>query len=273
LDERRANMAIEVFNRNECKFLIDEEIYEQLQNRLFEYMELDEYNKEHQFYTISNMYYDTKDNQLIRNSLAKPVYKEKLRLRSYGVPKEDEKVYLEIKKKVGGLVNKRRTKLSLKEASDFIKTGEKPQLKNYMNKQVLNEIKYILKMHDLEPKLYLAYDRKAFFGKENRDLRITFDTHIRTRRYDLALESGDYGESLLESGMWLMEVKAEKNIPHWLAKILSEYKIYKSSFSKYGKEYENQILKSRVMEGDRKICLNQYSAQYQTQQQLAPQYL
>jgi hypothetical protein len=273
LDERRANMAIEVFNRNECKFLIDEEIYEQLQTRLLQYMELDEYNKENQFYTISNIYYDTKDNQLIRNSLAKPVYKEKLRLRSYGVPKEDAKVYLEIKKKVGGLVNKRRTKLSLKEASDFINSGEKPQLKDYMNKQVLNEIEYILKIHDLEPKLYLAYDRKAFFGKENRDLRITFDTNIRTRRYDLALESGDYGESLLESGKWLMEVKAEKNIPHWLAKILSEYKIYKSSFSKYGKEYENQILKSRVMEGDRKICLNQYSAQYQTQQQLAPQYL
>jgi hypothetical protein len=205
--------------------------------------------------------------------LSKPEYKEKLRLRAYGVPKEDEKVYLEIKKKVSGLVNKRRTKLVLNEAYNFVKTGKKPELKDYMNKQVLNEIEYILKIYDLEPKLYLAYDRKAMFGREQSDLRITFDTNIRTRRYDLKLESGDYGDRLLESGKWLMEVKAEKNIPLWLSRMLSEYNIYKTSFSKYGKEYERMLINNSNLEGERKICLNQYLMQYPTQGQLAHQYL
>ncbi|WP_432409191.1 polyphosphate polymerase domain-containing protein [Wukongibacter sp. M2B1] len=261
-------MAIEVFNRYENKFVLDEDTYQNIQGKLLNYMELDEYNKNHEFYTISNVYYDTKDNHLIRNSLAKPKYKEKLRLRAYGIPKDDEKVYLEIKKKVYGLVNKRRTTLVLSEAYDFVSTGMKPEFKEYMNRQVINEIEYILKIYDLEPKLYLAYDRKALFSKESRDLRITFDTNIRTRRYDLRLENGDYGKKLLDNNEWLMEVKAENSIPIWLSKLLSECKIYKTSFSKYGKEHLRMISNNRKLKGEVKLC----SKQYLTQPQLIPQY-
>ncbi|MFZ5967241.1 MAG: polyphosphate polymerase domain-containing protein [Bacillota bacterium] len=262
-------MAIEVFNRYESKFLLDKVTYQSIQDKLSDYLELDEYNKTHGFYTISNIYYDTKDHHLIRSSLAKPKYKEKLRLRAYGVPKGDEKVYLEIKKKVCGLVNKRRTSLKLEEAYDFVSTGRMPELREYMNRQVLNEIQYILKIYDLEPKLYLAYDRKAFFSKDNRDLRITFDTNIRTRRYDLKLENGDYGENLLQNDLWLMEVKAGNNIPVWLVKLLSEYKTYKTSFSKYGTEYQRMLLNNQKLKGEVKVC----SKQYLVQPQLIPQYL
>lgn len=265
-------MAIEVFNRSECKFLIDEDVYEALNIKFMQYMEMDDYNKAHDFYTISNIYYDTNDNYLIRNSLSKPQYKEKLRLRSYGVPNVYDKVYLEIKKKFNGFVNKRRSSLKLNEAYEFLSTGEKPELKSYMNKQVINELDYILKLYNVEPKLYLAYDRKAMFDKDNREVRITFDTNIRTRRYDLKLEAGDYGEPLLEKGKWLMEVKVGKNIPLWLSKLLSEYKIYKTSFSKYGKEYEDMLINNKNLKGEMNKCLAQYSAQYLAQQ-LVPQFL
>jgi hypothetical protein len=235
-------------------------------------MDIDDYSKANDFYTISNIYYDTKDNYLIRNSLSKPDYKEKLRLRSYGVPHIDEKVYLEIKKKFNGIVNKRRTSLKLNEAYEFLGSGERPELKSYMNKQVINEIHYILKLYNVEPKLYLAYDRRAMFGRENRELRITFDTNIRTRRYDLKLEAGDHGELLLEEGKWLMEIKAEKNLPLWLSKLLSEYKIYKTSFSKYGKEYEKMLINNKCLKGEMNKCLTQYSTRCLTQQ-LTPQFL
>lgn len=273
VEERGVTVAIEVFNRKENKLLLNEDQYEEIEKKLLQYMELDEYNKKHQFYTISNIYYDTEDNYLIRNSLLKPSYKEKLRLRAYGVPKEDDMAFLEIKKKVCGLVNKRRTKLKLNEAYNFVSSGSKPELKTYMNKQVLNEIEYLLKLYKVEPKLYLAYDRKAMFCKESRDLRITFDTNIRSRRYDLKLESGDYGEKLLVKGQWLMEVKAEKNIPMWLARLLSEQKVFKTSFSKYGTEYERMIVRERNIEEERAICLNQYTTTYSTQPQLVQQYL
>ncbi|AEI39380.1 polyphosphate polymerase domain-containing protein [Paenibacillus mucilaginosus] len=230
-------MAIEVFNRYENKYLLDETGFRRIHDRLLEYMELDEYNRKHTFYSISNIYFDTKDHALIRHSISKPKYKEKLRLRAYGVPEPGAKVYLELKKKVHGLVNKRRTALRTDEAYDFVRTGVKPELASYMNKQVLSEIEYFVGRYALEPKVYLAYDRIAMFSKESRDLRVTFDCNIRSRRHDLMLESGDHGETLLEDGRWLMEVKAEKTVPVWLARLLSEHRMFRTSFSKYGSEY------------------------------------
>lgn len=260
---------IEVFNRYEKKFLIDAKTYQSISDKLMDYMEYDGHNRNREFYTISNIYYDTNDNHLIRNSLSKPKYKEKLRLRSYGIPEGNAKVYLEIKKKVCGMVNKRRTSLRLNEAYEFVNTGIKPKIKEYMNKQVINEIEYFLKIYELEPKLYLAYDRIGFFGKENHGLRITFDTNIRARRHDLRLESGDYGELLLERDQFLMEVKAEKSIPLWLTKMLSEHKIYSTSFSKYGKVHEKKLIEDWKLKGELDLCSKQYSAQ----QMLASLYL
>ena len=231
-------MAIEVFNRYENKYLLNEETYQLFCGELLTYMEYDEHNKEHGFYTISNVYFDTQDDQVIKQNISKPKYKEKLRLRSYGVPNEQAKVYLEIKKKVFGLVNKRRTSLTLPEAYTFVSTGISPSYQPYMNQQVIREIEYFLKRYTLIPKVYIAYDRKALFSKESRDLRITFDTNIRCRRDNVRLEDGDYGEKLLEPNQWLMEIKAEKTFPVWLASLLSKYKLYPTSFSKYANEYK-----------------------------------
>lgn len=245
-------MAIEVFNRHENKYLMDNQSFREMYNRLLDYMELDEYNKNDQFYSISNLYFDTEQHSIIRSSLAKPKYREKLRLRAYGVPKQDAKVYLELKKKVFGLVNKRRTGLMLDEAYEFVRTGVEPEYKPYMNKQVIQEIKYFLGRYELQPKVYLAYDRIAMFCKNNRDLRITFDTNIRSRRHDLRLEAGDHGELIMAQGQWLMEVKAEKTVPVWLAQLLSERGMFRTGFSKYGNEYRMNIrqeerLKERLL--------------------------
>ncbi|MFC5702619.1 polyphosphate polymerase domain-containing protein [Cohnella faecalis] len=239
-------MAIEVFNRYENKYLMDSKAFYALYNRLLEYMVLDEYNKDDKFYSISNIYYDTEQDSLIRNSLAKPKYREKLRIRAYGIPERNAKVYLELKKKVFGLVNKRRTALKLNEAYEFVRTGTAPEPKEYMNRQVIQEIDYFLQRYELQPKVYLAYDRIAMFCKNNRDLRITFDTNIRSRRHDVRLESGDYGEQLMERGQWLMEVKAEKTIPVWLSHLLSELRMFRTSFSKYGNEYKKMLTNDKL---------------------------
>ncbi|NLC40895.1 MAG: polyphosphate polymerase domain-containing protein [Clostridiaceae bacterium] len=234
-------MAIEVFNRFEKKYMLDAVTFEKLQNRLPEYMRLDHHNETGNTYTISNLYYDTSDNHLIRTSLAKPKYKEKLRLRAYGVPKADSEVYVEIKKKVAGLVNKRRSALKLQEAKNFFESGIIPEEQGWQNRQVLNEIHYILQTHELYPALYLAYDRLAYFGVDHPDLRVSFDRNIRTRRNDLALDAGEHGVPLLEKDRWIMEIKVVNNIPFWLSRLLSEYKIYPISFSKYGTEYKRTL--------------------------------
>jgi len=240
-------MAIEVFNRYENKYLMDEQAYRRVYQDLLQYMVADEHNKQNPFYSICNLYFDTPTDELICKSLAKPKYKEKLRLRSYGVPKKDDHAFLELKKKVWGLVNKRRSKLSLEEAYEFVRTGKLPESKPYMNNQVLREIEYLLARYQLDPKVYLAYERIALFSMESRDLRVTFDTNIRSRRYDLKLELGDHGDLLLKPGMWLMEVKAENTIPMWLARLLSEHKLYRTRFSKYGMEYRKHLTGSKIL--------------------------
>ncbi len=234
-------MAIEVFNRYEHKYLLDQDTYQKVIAVMDAHMDLDAYNQNHRPYTIANIYFDTDDHFLIRNSLSKPDYKEKLRLRSYGVPEMSAKVFLEIKKKYNGLVNKRRTRLLLKEAYDFLHSGEVPCIQDYMNPQVLREISYFLHFYSLSPKLYLAYDRIAYFEKGNPDLRISFDQNIRSRRYDLHLEDGDYGTPLLDSHTYLMEIKTARAKPLWLVHMLTELGIQRRSFSKYGTEFKNFI--------------------------------
>ncbi len=239
-------MAIEVFNRYEKKYMLTAGTFEKLQNRLAEQMRLDAYQGEQEAYTVSNLYYDTADSHLIRTSLQKPKYKEKLRLRAYGVPDPEAKVYVEIKKKVAGLVNKRRSALKLEEAYGFLASGILPEEQPYQNRQVLREIGYMLQTQALYPALYLAYDRLAYFGISQPDLRVSFDRNIRTRRYDLALEAGDYGAPLLDSGCWLMEIKAAQSMPLWLCQLLSEYQLYPAGFSKYGTEYRKRLEAAQV---------------------------
>ena len=238
-------MAITTFKRYEKKFLLNEAQYKAVMPILMQYMRLDEHCQEGKEYTIYNIYYDTDDASIIRHSLSKPYYKEKLRLRTYGIPSSlNSKVFLELKKKIGGIVNKRRAVLTLGEAYKFLESGTRPSNLDYMNAQVLNEIAYYLMNHAVKPTSYISYDRSALFGKDDSNFRITFDHNIITRREELNIEKGRFGEELLGSDKYLMEVKVTSAFPVWLAKLLSENNIHKISFSKYGKEYKQNLLRS-----------------------------
>lgn len=239
-------LAKEIFSRYEVKYMLNTTKKDIIIDALREYMNEDKYNIGGKVYTICNIYYDTADNYLIQQSVSKPKYKEKLRLRGYGVPKPGDLVFLEIKKKFKGVVNKRRTRLEIEEAKRYIETGVMPEPKPYINQQVMKEIDYFTHIYNLKPQLYLAYDRLAFFDKNDSEFRVSFDTNIRTRRYDLTLDAGDYGEQMLDDDVWLMEVKINKNLPLWFTHLLNENEIFHRSFSKYGTEYARMVGKGRI---------------------------
>lgn len=186
-------------------------------------------------YQLFNIYYDTEKYDLIRRSIEKPVYKEKLRLRSYGKPENDSSVFIEIKKKYNGIVYKRRIRLPYKEAVDYLENGREPP---NAEGQIFNEINYAVNFYKPKPKVLLTYDRTAFYGTDNNYLRITFDENITARDYDLNLQLGSYGTKLLEPGFYLMEIKLTGAMPLWLTHQLSELDTYPSSFSKYGNYYK-----------------------------------
>lgn len=235
-------MAISTFARKEVKFLLNMEQYHALMETLQEYMQPDEYCVGGKEYGIYNIYYDTADDYLIRESLAKPYYKEKLRLRSYYSPaSEDNIVFLEIKKKVGDIVTKRRVSMTLGESNEYFRTGKKPEIKTYILGQVFNELDVFLDHYHVMPKHYISYRREAFFGKEDRDFRLTFDRKITERRYDLSLDKESYGGYIIGADQRLMELKVLNAVPGWLISEMSRLGIYNTSFSKYGKAYQGFI--------------------------------
>lgn len=195
-------------------------------------------------HTICSIYFDTDDDRLIRNSIERPLYKEKLRLRSYGVPtNDDSEVFLELKKKYKGIVYKRREALTLFAAESYIQNGLFPA-----DSQIFREINYFRSYYSAYPKIFIAYDRIAMAGNSDTNLRMTFDFRIRCRRNDLDLQAGDHGTELLSSGSVLMEIKIPGAMPLWLCSALSQLKLYPVSFSKYGQFYIKEL------KGEYKIC-------------------
>lgn len=234
-------MAIQTFARKEIKFFMTLEQYQQLMPFLEKYMVPDKFCVDGKEYGIYNIYYDTPDDFLIRESLAKPYYKEKIRLRSYASPASPEDtVFLEIKKKIGGIVNKRRVTMTLQQANDYMLHGIRPvfEKKKFIQEQVMDEIDQFRRLYDVAPKQYISYQRSAFFGKDDPDFRLTFDRALTQRRCDVTLEHESYGDLLIPEDCRLMEVKISDSMPIWLADMLAQLQIYKTSFSKYGRAYQ-----------------------------------
>jgi len=219
-----------VFKRYEIKYLISQSQQEIIKNEMQKYTVCDEYGKS----TICNIYFDTPDYLLIRKSIEKPLYKEKLRLRSYGTASPDSTVFAELKKKYNSIVYKRRMALPEEAAMNFLCKGI-----SYNNTQISREIDYFLSVNQtLQPAVFLSYSREAFFANDSNDFRITFDNSILWRNYDLSLCSGICGTPLLPESTVLMELKTSAAIPLWMTSLLSENHIYKTSFSKYGNAYK-----------------------------------
>ncbi|MCQ2558541.1 MAG: polyphosphate polymerase domain-containing protein [Oscillospiraceae bacterium] len=228
------------FERYEKKYLMTAEQYRALRSRLDPLIRPDLYPES----TVCSIYYDTDDFSIIRESIEKPVYKEKLRLRSYNVPGEEGEVFVELKKKFKGVVYKRRVAMTNRQAELWL-SGEAPAPED---SQIIREISWFLKMNRPSPKVLICYDRLAYVAISDPRLRITFDRNMRWRDSDLHLPHGDGGAPIVDPGHVLMEVKIPGAAPVWLAKMLSELQIYPTSFSKYGSAYRGNILQKYFME-------------------------
>lgn len=221
---------IETFKRREEKYLLTQNQYNYLLNKISNYIEKDKYYESN----ICNIYFDTDNFDLIKNSIEKPLYKEKVRLRSYNIPESEDKVFFEIKKKYNGISNKRRITLKLNEFNNYYLYNQIPNC----NKQIYKELDYIMKNNNLKPKVFLAYNRLSYYSKEDKDFRITFDNNLRYRILDLDLNLGDCGKKYCKEDTYILEIKSLSSIPLWLVKVLSELKIFPTSFSKYGSIYK-----------------------------------
>ena len=226
---------IVVMKRYELKYVINKAQYDYLTDALKGHMEVDKYGLTH----IASLYYDSPDYRLIRNSIEKLDFKEKIRLRSYGIATDTSPVFLELKRKYDGVVYKRRVQTTI------------PQVEKFMgfagnicaDGQIARELTYFRNFYEtLVPACLIIYDRTAYF-EPGGDLRLTIDGNPRYRTTDLNLTTSMDGISLLGEGYYILEIKVQDAMPLWLTKILCEGKIYKGSFSKYGEAYKQQMIK------------------------------
>lgn len=235
-------MIQEIFNRFERKYLLNEQQKNEMVKFLKEHLVLDPYSKDESYYKVFNIYYDTPDHLVIRDSLAKPQYKEKLRIRSYYLnPTDDMLVFLEIKKKLKGRINKRRLIMTYQAARDYVNHGIRPTFKDPMDIQILKEIDYFIKIHQVIPHIYIEYERLAFISKDEH-LRVTFDKNIAFNKKDLMFSNHSNELLFPRNNMYLMEIKTDSNFPLWLVKKLSTFELFSQSFSKYGKIYQHHIV-------------------------------
>ena len=228
-----------VFKRYEIKYLISRKQKEAILKAMSQHMSLDEYGKT----TIRNIYCDTDDFILARHSIARPDFKEKLRIRSYKKADEESEVFVELKRKYDHIVYKRRIALPEADAMKWMAGDRSNEIEtecHAASNQVSEEIEYFCNYYQgLKPSAFLSYDREAYKMNDGSDFRVTFDCNIKARDYDISLESDAYGESLLDEDKVLMELKCSGGIPMWMTEVLSANRIYKTSFSKYGMAYQN----------------------------------
>lgn len=231
-----AEKPIVVMKRYEMKYILSPEQTTFLKEKLVGHMVLDKYG----LTSIASLYYDTPDYRLIRASIEKPPFKEKIRLRSYGLATDDSPVFLELKRKTKKIVYKRRVASTIPNVEAFFRgDGE-----ICADGQIAREITYFRDYYKrLVPSCLVIYDRNAYF-EPNGDLRLTIDYNPRYRVKDLNLSTSMEGISLLKEGYAILEVKVQQAMPLWLSAILAEGKIYKTSFSKYGEAYKRQAYRA-----------------------------
>lgn len=229
------------FKRYEIKYLLTEQEKNEILRKMEPYMKLDDYGHS----VIRNIYFDTDDFRLIRHSLEKPVYKEKLRVRSYKMVSADDPVFVELKKKYKSVVYKRRLTLPESQAMNSFQYNRPLPV----HSQIADEIEYFRSYYaGLHPAVFLSYEREAFYSLDGGDFRVTFDENILYREQDLSLGSEVYGTPLLEKGQTLMEIKTAGGLPLWMSHELNRLKVFRTSFSKYGLAYRHIRRKTETEE-------------------------
>lgn len=225
------------FKRYESKYLLTDEQRARLGERMASYMRPDEWGPS----TVCNVYYDTPSHLLVRRSAEHPLYKEKVRVRSYGMSDPCDPVFVELKKKYDGVVYKRRATMEPWRAAALLAGKGDPHT------QIERELDVTCRRYGgLVPSFFVAYDREAFYATDDHEFRMTFDRRVRYRTEELCLTAHDAGEQYLEDGLILLEVKAAGAMPLWLTEFLGEERLFKTRFSKVGIAWQRELERSQA---------------------------
>ena len=265
--------ASDTFERKEKKYLITDAQCKALKDELSSRMRLDDYGVTR----IDSLYLDTPDRSLICRSLEKPLYKEKIRIRSYDAFSQAQAVFVEIKKKLDGIVYKRRVRMSAEGARAYVaglpyeQAQERYPVEGMVDAlapgkvQIAREIDAFMRRYDdLAPSMLISCMREAWcpldIGISDGVDRITFDEDI--TYVDLFEDASVQRRRVAGAGLVVMEIKCAGAYPLWLCELLSAHGAYPRSFSKYGNAYKRVLaergevrVRSGVLGGSGKVTV------------------
>lgn len=222
------------FKRIETKYIVDKETFVLLEKDLQKHMVSDEFATS----TITNIYFDNEDFDMIQDSIAKKNGREKIRMRIYDAqPSASSQAFLEIKKKENKIGYKYRLTSNPLSVTNYIEKGVIDQ--TITDEMVTSELERLRERYGtIKPMMYIYYDRVSYKGIEDKKIRLTIDKNLLYRHYDVAATEGKFGEALLDPNKVIMEIKVPEQLPDWLLALLEKYQLEKQSFSKYGNAYK-----------------------------------
>ena len=237
----------ENFSRVETKYMLSADQIPEIEKVLMDHglIKMDFGNT-----LIQSLYYDTPDHLLIRQSLERPGFKEKLRLRTYGEAYSGSSAYLEMKRKYKGIVYKRRTMMSLQAAMKVPEKADMPDSAGQTGREIL----WMVKRYHPVPAVVIRCNREQWIHSVNSEFRITIDRDICFRNWNLDLRANESHIPLTDASQRLMEIKAGNAIPRWLVKILWETGSQHVHYSKYGLAYQRILTDQSDIRRGGRIC-------------------
>lgn len=222
------------FKRVETKYILTQKQEQAFLADLAQHMEADDFAQS----SISNVYFDNPDFQMVADSLAKKHGKEKIRMRLYDLqPTASSQAFLEIKKKVEGIGFKYRLTSNPVSVTNYVLTGLADA--SIVDDKVTEELHQLRQRYGtLQPKLVIAYDRQSYKGLDDKNVRLTIDRNLIYRDDRLSAYADRSGHALLPADQVIMEVKVAGDQPAWLQELLVKHGLEKASFSKYGQAYK-----------------------------------
>lgn len=230
--------AIKRFNRYELKYVLNQEGLPPILKDLEQYLAPDRHGEDGTGYAVTSLYYDTPDYKAYWDKINGHRFRRKLRIRVYGEDfvGPETTVFVEIKQRVNKTLQKRRMMTPYQVAVDLCNTGETDYQFADEDQPLADEIQYLTKTLDLRPTCVVAYKRLAYHGTDyDPGLRITFDSHLKSRVHDLSLLSQNYAENtyFIPPDWTVMEIKVNNRVPYWVTQLIGKHNCTLRRVGKY----------------------------------------
>lgn len=252
-----------LFERYELKYLIPLDQVDEISRFVEIYCELDPFSKKEDdgFYKVNNIYLDSPNFLFLNRRLAGMDHRFNMRIRSYG----DNPVFpffCEVKHKTMGIVKKHRAKIFEEKWAEIFENKDFSKLDDNEISDLSNYKKNFLRLafiHDVQPKVFTQYRRKAYASNVDEYARVTFDRDLKYQKrntYDMSPDESELNHydnplKFYDDRNIIMELKCTTNVPKWFIDMITLFNLERVSFSKYANGVEEVFLDNSFYKSDR----------------------